>query len=249
LRGRVLHVVLNRPAKRNALNDAAVLQIGAIFSAPPEDARVAILSGAGDHFSAGLDLSELMERDLAGGVAHSEMWHAIFEKIEFGRIPVISVLKGAVIGGGLELAAATHIRIAEEGAYYGLPEGQRGIFVGGGGAVRIPRLIGVARMADMMLTGRTCDAAEGAAMGLSQYLVAKGEGMAKAEELAATIASNAPMTNFAVMHALPRIAEGDRQSGYLFEALMAAIAQNDPAAKSRIRDFLNKNASKIAPPR
>lgn len=249
LRGRVLHVALNRREKRNALNDAAILQLSAIFSAPPDDARVAIISGVGEHFSAGLDLSELMERDLAAGIGHSEMWHAAFERIEFGRIPVIAVLKGAVIGGGLELAAATHIRVAEESTYYGLPEGQRGIFVGGGGAVRIPRMIGVARMADMMLTGRTYDSAEGAAMGLTQYLVPAGTGMAKAEELAETIASNAPMTNYAVMHALPRIAEGDRQSGFALEALMSAIAQNDPAAKSRIRDFIDKNAAKVKPPR
>jgi enoyl-CoA hydratase/carnithine racemase len=177
------------------------------------------------------------------------MWHQAFERIEFGRIPVIAVLKGAVIGGGLELAAAAHIRIAEETTYYGLPEGQRGIFVGGGGAVRIPRLIGVARMMDMMLTGRTYDAAEGAAAGLSQYLVPAGAGMAKAIELAEVIVDNAPLTNFAVMHALPRIAETDRQSGLVFESLMAAIAQSDPLAKARMRDFIEKKASKVKPPR
>ena len=66
-----------------------------------------------------------------------------------------------MIGGGLELAAAAHIRVAEPSAYYALPEGQRGIFVGGGGSVRLPRLIGVARMADMMLTGRVYRAEEG----------------------------------------------------------------------------------------
>ncbi len=121
-------------------------------------------------FSAGLDLSELSECDTVEGIAHSRLWHRIFENIQFGRVPVIAVLKGAVIGGGLELACAAHLRVAEESAYYALPEGQRGIFVGGGGSVRLPRLIGVSRMADMMLTGRSHDAQAGQAMGISHYL-------------------------------------------------------------------------------
>ena len=89
------------------------------------------------------------------------MWHRAFERIERGRLPVVAVLKGAVIGGGLELASATHLRVAEPSAFYALPEGQHGLFVGGGGSVRVPRLIGAHRMADMMLTGRVLDAEEG----------------------------------------------------------------------------------------
>ena len=88
------------------------------------------------------------------------MWHRVFDRIQYSRVPVIAALRGAVIGGGLELACAAHIRVAEPSAYFALPEGQRGIFVGGGGSVRIPRLIGVARMADMM---RGADFAEGVA--------------------------------------------------------------------------------------
>ena len=97
---------------------------------------------------------------------------------------MVAVLHGAVVGGGLELAAAAHVRVAERSAFYALPEGSRGIYVGGGGSVRLPRLIGVARMMDMMLTGRTYSAEEGQAMGLSHYLVEPGEGFAKGLELA-----------------------------------------------------------------
>ena len=120
------------------------------------------------------------------------MWHRIFDKIEFGRVPVVTVMHGAVVGGGLELAAATHIRVAERSAYYALPEGSRGIFVGGGGSVRMPRLIGVSRMIDLMLTGRTYGAEEGQALGLSHYLVEPGEGLAKGIEIAKRIAGNSP---------------------------------------------------------
>ncbi len=142
-----------------------------------------VLSGEGQHFCAGLDLSEVAERSVAEGILHSRMWHAAFELVQFGRVPVVSVLHGAVVGGGLELASATHIRVAERSTFYGLPEGQRGLFVGGGGSARVPRLVGVARMTDMMLTGRVLDAAEGHAVGLSQYLVDDGAGLAKAFEL------------------------------------------------------------------
>lgn len=128
-----------------------------------------------------------------------------------------------------------------------MPEGQRGIFVGGGASVRLPRLIGVARMRDMMMTGRTYDAADGMAIGLSQYLVRPGEGLAQATALARKAAGNAPLTNFALIHALPRIAESDPATGYLTEALMAAIAQSDAEAKRRLADFLEKRAAKIMP--
>ncbi|MFN4309329.1 MAG: crotonase/enoyl-CoA hydratase family protein [Ferrovibrio sp.] len=245
LRGDIAILRLKRSEKRNALDNATVLGLQRFFSLVPEGVKAVVLDGEGEHFSAGLDLSATQELSASEGVGHSMMWHEAFRHIQFGRVPVISVLHGAVIGGGLELAASTHIRIAEPSAFYALPEGQRGIFVGGGGSVRIPKLIGVARMMDMMLTGRIYSADEGHAIGLSQYLVGKGEGMTRALELAARIAGNAPMTNFAVMHALPRIAESAPEAGYMMEAMISSIAQADAEAKTRIRDFMEKRAGKV----
>ncbi|HUP09807.1 MAG TPA: crotonase/enoyl-CoA hydratase family protein [Caldimonas sp.] len=242
----VLHVRLNRPAKRNALNDTLVEQLQFAFTHLPAETRAVLLSGEGDHFSAGLDLSELQERNVAEAVVHSRSWHAAFEHIQFGRVPVVAVLHGAVVGGGLELAVAAHVRVAERSAFYGLPEGQRGIFVGGGGSARIPRLVGAARMADMMLTGRVYDADEGLRIGLTQYVVDDGEGFSKGLELARKIATNAPLSNFAVLHALPRIAEMGQAEGLFVESLMAAIASGDPAAKERIKAFLEGRAGKVS---
>jgi enoyl-CoA hydratase/carnithine racemase len=222
-----------------------VLGIDAFFSAVPDEARAVLLCGEGDHFSAGLDLSELRELDIREGIDHSRLWHRAFEKVQYGRVPVVAVLHGAVVGGGLELAASAHVRVAERSAYYALPEGSRGIFVGGGGSVRLPRLIGTARMMDMMLTGRTFSAEEGLAMGLTTYLVEPGQGFAKGLELARRIAGNAALTNFAVMHALPHIADMTPQSGFAVEALMSSIAQADPDAKNRLKDFLEKRAPKV----
>lgn len=244
-RGDVAVLRLKREHKRNALDDDTVIGLEAFFAALPGDIGAVVLCAEGDNFSAGLDLSELKERDVREGIAHSSLWHRAFEKIQFGKVPVVAVLHGAVVGGGLELAAAAHVRVAERSAYYALPEGSRGIYVGGGGSVRLPRLIGVARMMDMMLTGRTYSAEEGQAMGLTTYLVEPGKGFAKGLELAQHIASNAPLTNFAVLHALPRIAESDPASGYAMESLISAIAQADPTAKARLKDFLEKRAPKV----
>src|SRR6188508_2176950 len=149
--GDVAIIRLNRPAKRNALSDSLVLAIRHTFETLPDTVRAAVLDGSGDHFCAGLDLSELKERDAGAGLHHSRMWHAALEEVQFGPVPVVAALHGAVVGGGLELAASCHIRVADATTFYALPEGSRGIFVGGGGAVRIPRLIGTARMTDMML--------------------------------------------------------------------------------------------------
>ena len=245
--GEIAIVRLERPQKRNALSDEAVLALEAAFRDLPQTVKAAVLHGAGAHFSAGLDLSELSDASLNQAIDHSRLWHRAFEAIEFGRVPVVAVLHGAVVGGGLELAAATHVRIAEQSAFYALPEGQRGIFVGGGGSVRLPRLIGASRMMEMMLTGRVYRAEEGYPFGFSHYVVPDGEGLAKGLEVARKIAGNAGRTNFALIQALPRIADGDRASGYLIEALMSAIAQDDGEAKARMRAFLEKRAGKVAP--
>jgi enoyl-CoA hydratase/carnithine racemase len=142
-------------------------------------------------------------------------------------VPVVVVLHGAVVGGGLELASACHIRVAESSSFYALPEGSRGLFVGGGGSARISRLIGVAAMTDLMLTGRVLSAREGHDAGVSQYLVGEGEGLDKAMGLAA------------------RIADQSIQDGMMTEALMAAVASSDPDTRGRLAAFLDAKANKV----
>lgn len=239
-------ITLNRPAKRNALNDGLILALRDIFQGMPHGVRAAVIHGAGEHFCAGLDLSELSERDAGEGLHHSRMWHAALDCVQSGPVPVVAALHGAVVGGGLELASACHIRVADESSFFALPEGSRGIFVGGGGSVRIPRLIGAARMADMMFTGRVYKATDAERIGLTQYLVPQGTALEKAMELATRIAGNAPLTNYALMHALPRIAEQPADQGFFTEALMAAIVQNAPEAKERVRAFLEGRANKVS---
>ena len=236
----VYTITLNRPAKRNAVSDRLLAALEAVWDARPEDARAVILAGAGDHFGAGLDLSEHQHRDPFGVMLHSQGWHRLFNKIQMSGMPVVAVMQGAVIGGGLELATATHVRIAESSTMYQLPEGRHGIFVGGGASVRVARIIGQGRMCEMMLTGRIYSSEEGQQLGLSHYVVGKGEGMAKAVELARRIAENAPMANYAMVTAIQRISNMSTDDGFYVESLTAAMTQTSPEVVARIGDFLKR---------
>jgi enoyl-CoA hydratase/carnithine racemase len=245
LRDEIAIIRLTRAAKRNALSDSLILALRDTFQNLPSTVRAAVIDGEGPHFCAGLDLSELKERDAGQGLRHSRLWHAALDVVQGGPVPVIAALHGAVVGGGLELASACHIRVADSTTFYALPEGSRGIFVGGGGSVRIPKLIGTARMMDMMMTGRVYDAEAGERAGFAQYLVAEGRSFEKALELAQRVAGNAPLTNYALMHALPRISEQPADHGFFTEALMAGIVQSAPEAKERVRAFLEGRANKV----
>jgi (methylthio)acryloyl-CoA hydratase len=239
--GDVALLKLNRPAKRNAINDALLAELGARFSGGLQGARAVVLHGEGAHFCAGLDLFELMEKrspDIMVGMRRSREWHRVFDLIQFGELPVVSVLKGGVIGGGLELAAATHVRVSEGSAFYQLPEGQRGIFLGGGGSVRIPRIIGPGRVVEMMLTGRALSADEGLQLGLAHYKVADGEGLAKAVELAQAIVRNAPATNYAIVNGIARIGEMPMAEGMFAETMVTVMTRSAGTdAGKRIGDF------------
>jgi len=246
-RGAISILRLSRPKKRNAINDSLMAAVGQRIAELPASTGAVVLHGEGEHFCAGLDLSELRERDAVEGLHHSRSWFYILRELEQGRVPVVAALHGAVVGGGLELASACHIRVADDTAFFALPEGSRGIFVGGGGSVRIPKLIGAHRMLDMMLTGRVYKAAEGVALGLAQYHVPAGQALDKAIELAERIAANAPMTNYALIHGLPRIAEQPADHGFLTESMLAALAQSAPEAKARVRAFLDGTGPKVKP--
>ncbi|MFF9040572.1 crotonase/enoyl-CoA hydratase family protein [Streptomyces sp. NPDC014892] len=245
-RGAAAILTLCRPEKRNAIDDATIRGTGRFFDAVPECAEAVVVAAEADHLSAGLCLGEMSEQGAVVGIHHSRMWHAVFAKLQGCGVPVIVVLKGAVVGGGLEPAAAAHLRVAERSAFYALPEGARGLFVGGGASVRVSRLVGVQRMTDVMFTGRVLDAEEGLRDGLTDYLVDDGQGFNQALELAEKMAGNSPMSTCAILHALPRIAESDPETGLLMESLMATVAQSSPEAEQRMDDFLSGKAAKVA---
>ena len=238
-------LTITRPEKRNAMCDELLGEIDAFFSAPPKGVRVVILTGTEGHFSSGLDLSEHVHRSAEENLYHSRRWHGVMEKIRFGGLTVVSVLFGAVIGGGLELAAATHVRIAEPSTIFQLPEGRRGIFVGGGATAHVGRLLGADRMTEMMLTGRKYSAEEGLALGLAHYCVGAGEAMALAQKLAGKISRNAPMSNYLMIQSIARINDMSREDGLYTESLAAALSQTTPDAEEGLKAFLEKRPPKF----
>ena len=238
-------LTMNRPDKRNAMCEELLEALDAFFSAPPKEVRVVILTGTAGHFCSGLDLSEHVHRSAEENLYHSRQWHQVMEKIQFGGLAVVSAMFGAVIGGGLELASSTHVRIAEPSTIFQLPEGRRGIFVGGGATARVGRLLGADRMTEMMLTGRKYDAETGVALGLAHYAVGQGEALELAQTLAGKIARNAPLSNYLMIQSIARINDMSQADGLFTESLAAALSQTTPDAEEGLRAFLEKRAPKF----
>ncbi len=238
--GGIAVLTMNRPDKRNAMSDDLLREIDAFFSAPPAEVKVVVLTGTAGHFCSGLDLSEHKQRDAEGTMRHSRAWHQVMDRIQYGGLPVVSAMFGAVIGGGLELATATHVRIAEPSTIFQLPEGRRGIFVGGGASVRVGRILGADRMIEMMLTGRKYGADEGLSLGLTHYSVGEGEALPMAMDLARKIAMNAPLSNYVMIQALSRIEDMSKADGLFTESLCAALTQTSPDAVEGLAAFLEK---------
>ena len=246
LEGRVGTLRLNRPQKHNAVNERMIREIDAALDVDPIVVGAVAMVGEGANFSAGLDLSEHIERDAWGAMEISRLWHCITDRIQHRGVPVISALSGHVIGAGLEIAASTHIRIAEENCQFALPEGRRGIFVGGGASVRVARLIGESRLMEMMLTGRTIGAEEALRIGLVHHVVPVGTALLRAQETASIITENAPLSNLMMVTALPRIAAMPPAEGLFTEALAVALAQTSPDAKARMGEFLRRGSERTA---
>ena len=250
LEGPVALIGLNRPDKRNAISDAVIDALSAAVLRAHDEADVAVLHGHGSNFCAGLDLAEALQR-ATGQIARPRKrkrhnWHVVFDQIARGPIPFVAALHGAVVGGGLELATAAHIRVCDETAFFGLPEGQRGIFVGGGGTVRIQRVVGTTVMMDMMLTGRLLSPAEGLQEHIVRYVTPAGQALDKARELAQRIAKNTIETNWKIINVLPRINDVSHDDGLFFEQLNSAMAR-PPEAEQRLREFVDGKAAPLQP--
>ncbi len=248
IRGDVALVGLNRPDKRNAISDAVIDELEAAVDRAERVAKAGVIHGIGPHFCAGLDLAEHVGKSPIEGMHGSRRWHRVFDRIHRGRMPWFSALHGAVVGGGFELASSTHVRVADETAFFALPEGQRGIFLGGGGSVKTARLIGTARVMDMMLTGRSVDAATAERWNIVQYVVPASKALDKAVELAARAAGNAEFSNYAIINALPRIQDMASDDGLLMESFVSALTATSPEAEARLKAFLEKRAAKVAAP-
>jgi enoyl-CoA hydratase/carnithine racemase len=223
--GTIATLTMNRPDKRNAMCEALLGDLDTFFSNPPKEVRVVIITGTAGHYCSGLDLSEHVHRSAEENLYHSRAWHGVMEKMQFGGLAVVSAMFGAVIGGGLEIAAATHVRIAEPSTIFQLPEGRRGIFVGGGATARVGRLIGADRM--------------------THYAVGEGEALELAQQLAGKISRNAPLSNYMMIQSISRINDMSQSDGLFTESLVAAMSQTTPDAEEGLNAFLEKRAPKF----
>ena len=242
--GGVAVLTLNRPDKRNAIDGPLITALEGFFASPPSDARVAVLTGAGDHFCAGLDIAELKLVGAAEAQATSRAWHRATEKIQFGSIPVVAAMTGMVLGGGLEIAASTHVRVAEPSTFYQLPEVGLGIFPGGGASARVSRIVGAGRAVEMMLTARRVASEEGQMLGLSHHLVGEGEALDTAMEMAARIAKNPQFANATIINSVPRIADMSIADGLFAESMATALTQLSDEAQGRVKGFLDKQGKR-----
>ncbi len=238
--GPIAVVTLNRADKRNALSEKLWGELKTTFETFEPDVRCVVLTGAGKHFCAGLDLSEHRHREAFDSIFMSRFAHATLDAIQFGGRPVVTAMQGAVIGGGLEVATATHVRVADPTTFYQLPEGRRGFYVGGGASVRVAKIIGSGRMVEMMLTGRRLDAEAGERLGLSHYLVEPGKTLDKAMELAEAIAKNARIPNYLIVQAIPRIEDMSASDGLWTESVAQAVSMVSDDARAGIDAFFDK---------
>lgn len=236
-------LTINRPEKMNALSAELTDELQKVLAGIEEDKelRVLVITGAGDKaFVAGADINELVDRDALIGRRVSRFRQELFSRIENLPIPVIGAVNGFALGGGLELALACNIRLASDKAKFGAPEVKLGIIPGDGGTQRLPRLIGLGRAMEMVLTGDFVDADEAYRIGLVNKVVPHEELMEATTALAKKIASRPPLAVKYAKEAVNRSQEGDTVSGYTLESYLHALTCTTEDKKEGVAAFLEK---------
>jgi enoyl-CoA hydratase len=236
-------LTVNRPDKLNALSNELTEELDQLLSEAEHDAdlRVLVITGAGDKaFVAGADINELVERDGIMGRDVSRLRQDLFARIENLPVPVIAAVNGYALGGGLELALACNIRIASEKAQFGAPEVKLGIIPGDGGTQRLPRLVGLGRAMELVLTGDFIDASEAHRIGLVNRVVSPEDLMDNVMALAKKIASRPPLAVKYAKEAVNRSQEGDTTSGYALESYLHALACTTEDKAEGVAAFLGK---------
>ena len=236
-------LTINRPDKLNAISNELTSELSQLLGEieNDEELRVLIITGAGDKaFVAGADIKELVDRDAKIGRRVSRERQEIFSRIENLQIPVIGAVNGYALGGGLEIALACSIRVCSEKAQFGAPEVKLGIIPGDGGTQRLPRLVGLGRAMEMILTGDFIDAQEAYRIGLVNKIFPHEELMDGAMGLAQRIASRPPLAVRYAKEAVNRSQGGDAVSGFALESYLHALACTTEDKKEGVSAFLEK---------
>jgi len=235
-------LTIDRQEKLNALDPQVVEEIGqALLELEIEGPRAIIVTGAGERaFVAGADISAMHAMDAMDAKRFSEIGHAAMALLDRSPIPTIAAVNGFALGGGAEVALACDIRVASENALFGFPEVSLGILPGMGGTQRLPRLIGPAVAKELIFTGRRIDAGEAQRIGLVNRVVAQGEALNAAKELAAEISANGPIAVRHAKTAANRSLDVDLISGLEYEADQFALLFATADAKEGMGAFIEK---------
>jgi enoyl-CoA hydratase len=251
--GPVVTLTMNRPERRNAMTLAMFARLADAWDeidADP-DVRVCILTGAGDHFSAGMDLRAMAgdagdgdDYDVKGRMERdgSDWIYDGLLKTRHPRVPVIAAVEGNAIAGGTEILQGTEIRVAGESATFGVSEVRWSLYPGGGSAVRLARQIPFTEAADILLTGKHVTATEARALGLIGHVVPDGTALERAREIAVTVAANGPLAVEAVLRTLRETSGMTEEEAFAFELpLIRSVFSSEDAGEGPLA-FTQKRA-------
>lgn len=248
IEGAIATLTINRPDKRNAVNNDTVEEIDQALTQVEKnpELRVLILTGAGDKaFVAGADIRELDKRDTILGRTETRRRQEVYTRIEQLEIPSIAAINGWALGTGLELAMACTIRLASTKAGLGQPEVKLGITPGAGGTQRLPRLIGMGRAMEMILTGDPVRAEQALAMGLVNRVLEPDKLMPEVKKLAETLATRPKLAIQYAKEAVLRSAEGSIAEGLAHESYLHALSCGTMDKKEGVASFLEKREAKF----
>jgi enoyl-CoA hydratase len=243
--GGVASVVLNRPEVRNAIDKAMIDDLHRAFDdlAARDDVNVVILSGAGGKaFAGGADISQLRERKSREALLAINA--RLFQKVEEFPAPTIAAVNGFCLGGGCELAMACDMRVAGRSSKFGQPEVALGIIPAAGGTQRMPRLVGLGRAKEIILTGRMVDADEAGRIGLVNHVVDDEQVMAKAREIADAIARQGRLAVRLAKVSLNASSRTGQDTGFLVEQISQAVLFDSADKHERMTAFLEKRPRK-----
>jgi enoyl-CoA hydratase/carnithine racemase len=228
-------VELNRPDVLNAVNMEMFADLPRVFADLDEEASVSVivLAGRGRAFSVGADMKERPTMSVEDIRSRRQLAPAVFGSMSKCSKPVIAAVAGYALGGGCELALACDLIVAEESAVFALPETQLGVIPGGGATQRLPRLVGLSRAKDLILSGRRFSAADAERWGMVNHLAPDGDGLARAQELARELAANAPVALAQAKRALDASQSLDLEGGIRFEAEAALLCLEDDGWRER----------------
>ena len=239
-------LTIDRPKALNALNSEVLGELEAAIDALDlSDVRALIITGSGEKsFVAGADIGEMSTLTKAEGEAFGKKGNDVFRKIETLPIPVIAAVNGFALGGGNELAMSCDIRICSDNAVFGQPETGLGITPGFGGTQRLPRIVGVSKAMELILTAKTIGAEEAKAIGLVSEVYPAEELMDKAMELANAICANAQIAVCESKRCIRMGMQTDIHTGSAFEAEAFGVTCGTEDKNEGMGAFLEKRAEK-----